>query len=60
MARAVRIPPFLLSSSGHAFDWPARAHRSKGVRGGGLVQAIVQLLLGRRRALEGNNLLHKR
>jgi hypothetical protein len=53
-----RISP--LSSSGNAFVWRARAHRSLGVRGGGLVQATVRLLLGRRRAQEGNNLLHKR
>jgi hypothetical protein len=46
-ARAVRIPPFSLSSSGHAFDWRARAHQSLGVRGEGLVQATVRLLLGR-------------
>jgi hypothetical protein len=47
-AWAVRIPPFPLSSSSHAFDWRARAHQSLGVRGGDLVQTTVRLLLGRR------------
>jgi hypothetical protein len=59
-ARAVRIPPFPAPSRGHASDQRARAHRSLGVRGGGLVQATVRLLLGRHRAQEGSSLLHKR
>jgi hypothetical protein len=47
-AWAVRIPPFPYTPSSHASDWWARAHRSKGMRGAGLVQATVRLLLGRR------------
>jgi hypothetical protein len=48
------------ASSGHSFDWRARAHHSLGVRGGGLVQAAVRLLLGRRGARQGEQLLDKR
>jgi hypothetical protein len=59
-AWAVRIPPFPPSSSGHAHDWWAWARRSWCVRGGGLVQATVRLLLGHCGAREGNSLLHKR
>jgi hypothetical protein len=53
-------PPPPPASSGHAFDWRARAHQSLGVRGGGLVQATLRLFLGRRGAREGEQLLHKR
>jgi hypothetical protein len=48
------------SSSGHAHDWWAWARRPWGVRGGGLVQATVRLLLGRHGAQEGSSFLLKR
>jgi hypothetical protein len=53
-----RLSP--LSSSSHAFDWWAWAYQSLGVRGKGLVQATVRLLLGRCRAREGEQPLDKR
>jgi hypothetical protein len=54
-AWAVRIPPYPPASSGHAINWRARAHQSLGVRGGGLVQATLWLLLGLRGVRKGNS-----